>query len=303
MKWIECVANVSEGRRPEVVTACADAIAGAGSTLLDVTSDAAHHRSVYTFAGPAEALHASVSALFASALSTIDLRVHSGEHPRLGAVDVVPFIPLGSTTMDDAVKLARQIGADLASRYGLPIYLYEDAAIRPGRRRLEDIRRGGFEGLAAKMRDPQWTPDFGPSTPHPTAGASVIGARPALIAFNVNLKTGQIDIARRVARAVRESSGGLPAVKALGLSLTDRGIAQVSMNLTDFARTSITEAFDAVRAEAAKLGADVVESELIGLAPAAALSASVAAHVGLVDFRPDRILEVRLAALTNTPQR
>lgn len=298
MQWIECVPNVSEGQRPDVVAGCADVIAQGGAVLLDVTSDASHHRSVYTFAGNAGTLQASIAALFTYALSRIDLRTHQGEHPRLGAVDVVPFVPLGDTTMDEAVELARRVGADLARRHDLPVYLYEEAAVRPRRRRLEDIRRGGFEGLAAKMREPEWAPDFGPSAPHPSAGASVIGARHALIAFNVNLRTNRIEIARQVARVVRERSGGLPAVKALGLTLAGRGIVQVSMNLTDFTRTSITAAFDAVQAAAATLGADVLESELIGLAPAAALTASVAAHVGLVDFRDDRILEVRLAALT-----
>ena len=296
MHWMECVPNVSEGQRPSVIAGCADAIRGGGSALLDVTSDVSHHRSVYTFAGHPQALHASVTALFASALATIDLRTHHGQHPRLGVVDVVPFVPLGEATMADAVALARHVGADVADRFGLPVYLYEDAAVRPGRRRLEAIRRGGFEGLASNMSHPEWTPDFGPSRPHPTGGASVIGARPFLIAFNVNLRTNRLDVAKHVARTVRESSGGLPAVKALGLMLADRDTAQVSMNLTDFRQTSITAAFDAVRTSAATYGVDVLESELIGLAPEAALSAAIAAHVHLSDFTEDRILEVRLAA-------
>lgn len=297
MRWIECIPNVSEGQRPDVVAACAEAIASGGALVLDVTADPAHHRSVYTFAGSAAQLRRSVAALFAYALSTVDLRRHLGEHPRIGAVDVVPFVPLGDTTMDEAIDLARTVAADVAARHDLPVFLYEQAARDPNRQRLEVIRRGGFEGLADRMHDPAWRPDFGPAAPHPSAGAAVIGARWPLIAFNVNLATDRADVARAIARRIRESSGGLPAVKALGLVLADRGLVQVSMNLTDYRRTSIVQAYDAIDAAAAELGVAIVESELVGLAPAAALSPAIASHVKLTAFRDDLVLEHRLATL------
>ncbi len=297
---IECVANVSEGRRRAVIDAVATAIASSpGTVLLDVSSDAAHHRSVFSFAGTAAALEAAVLALTATALSHIDLRQHRGEHPRIGAVDVIPFVPLGATTMAECVALARSVGANLADRFGLPVFLYEEAASRPGRRRLEDVRREQFEGLAARLASQEWAPDFGPAHPHPSGGAAAVGARNVLVAYNVVLATDRIEIAREVAAAVRERGGGLPAVKALGFYLSDRGCAQVSMNLTDFRRTGIRAAFDRVAAEARRRGVEVRDSELIGLAPAAALDAATAEHIGLVDFSPDRILENRIHRLTD----
>jgi glutamate formiminotransferase len=229
-----------------------------------------------------------------SAVHTIDLRMHRGEHPRLGAIDVVPFIPLGETTMSECVELARDVGQSIAERLGVPVFLYEEAASREDRRRLEDIRRGQFEGLAAKMTRPEWAPDFGPAKPHPTAGATVVGARQALIAFNVNLGTDRLDVARRIAAAVRERTGGLPNVKALGLLLPHRGIAQVSMNLTDYRRTPIQTAFDRVVAEASRSGVNVLESELVGLIPEAALAGTTAAHLRLHGFTENQILERRL---------
>lgn len=297
MPWLECVPNISDGRRTAVVDRCADAI-GAHAVLLDRTSDAAHNRSVLTFAGEPDALGAAVLALFDAALAAIDLRTHTGEHPRVGAVDVVPFVPLGDASMADAVDLARVVAREVAERHSVPVYLYEEASPPGRRRRLEEIRRGGLSALAARMTRPGEGPDFGPARPHPTAGVSVIGARLPLIAYNVELASGDIAVARSIARAVRESSGGLPAVKAIGISLADRGIVQVSMNLTDYRRTSIAEAFDAVVREASRHGVDVSASELIGLAPEDALTPAVAAHVKLRDFDPDRmVLERKLAAV------
>ena len=295
MALIECVPNVSEGRRLDVVAALADAVSSvAGVRLLDRSSDAAHNRSVLTFAGEASAVHQAVMALFEAAIARIDLRSHTGAHPRLGAVDVVPFVPLGETTMAACVELAKQTGAAVAARFDLPVFLYEEAASRPARRNLADIRRGEFEGLDTKLASPEWTPDFGPPRQHPTAGATVIGARPPLIAFNVNLATERIDTAKAVAAAVRESSGGLPFVKALGIALPERGIVQVSMNLTNFQRTSIMRAFETVRQEAERRGAMVVESEIVGLVPQAALPPAPVQTLQLAGFHADQVLERRL---------
>lgn len=296
MALVECVPNVSEGRRPDVVTAIADAVSAVeGVRLLDRSSDAAHNRSVITFAGGAPAVQRAVMSLFAVALELIDLRHHSGAHPRLGAVDVVPFVPIRGATMTECVELARQTGAEVAATFGLPVYLYEEAATTPARRNLADIRRGEFEGLSAKVASPEWLPDYGPPRPHPTAGATVIGARAPLIAFNVNLATDRLDIAKAIASAVRFSSGGLPCVKALGIPLPDRGIVQVSMNLTDFTQTPILRAFDAVKAEADRRGVVVRDSEIVGLVPEAALPPTPERSLQLAGFSGDQILERRLA--------
>ena len=296
MALVECVPNVSEGRRPDVVTAIADAVSAVeGVRLLDRSSDPAHNRSVLTFAGGAPAVQRAVMSLFAVALELIDLRHHSGAHPRLGAVDVVPFVPIRGATMTECVELARQTGAEVAATFDLPVYLYEEAATTPARRNLADIRRGEFEGLSAKVASPEWLPDYGPPRPHPTAGATVIGARAPLIAFNVNLATDRLDIAKAIASAVRFSSGGLPCVKALGIPLPDRGIVQVSMNLTDFTQTPILRAFDAVKAEADRRAVVVRDSEIVGLVPEAALPPTPERSLQLAGFSGDQILERRLA--------
>lgn len=295
MPLIECVPNVSEGRRREVVDEVASAIrATSGVTLADYSADAAHNRSVYTFAGDPEAIQTAVLALVACAVGAIDLRNHSGEHPRFGAVDVVPFVPLEGATMADCIAAAERIGHLVADRFQVPVYLYEHAARAPSRRNLADIRRGGFERLAARMAA-GFTPDFGPPAPHPTAGACALGARPLLIAFNVNLATDKIEVAMAVARTVRERDGGLPFVKALGLRLPDRGMVQVSMNLTNVEATSLDRAFDAVQREAQRYGVMVADSEIVGLAPAAALTAATASHIRLAGDWTNKILERRLA--------
>jgi glutamate formiminotransferase len=296
MPWIECVPNVSEGRREKVVDACATAIRQPGVALLDVSADRTHNRSVYTFSGTAAALPQAVAALFDVAIGAIDLRQHEGAHPRIGAIDVVPFVPLGSTPMADCVALARSVGREIAERHGVPVFLYEEASQLPERRQLQDIRRGGFEGLAKKMARAEWAPDFGPSRPHPSAGATAVGARRTLIAYNVNLATNRLEVAQNIARAVRHSSGGLPYLKAMAVPLTDRGLVQVSMNLTNFEKTSIGDAFHAVERQAEREGVAVVESELVGLAPAAALSSSLAQKVRMRGFSEDKILETRLKA-------
>ena len=297
---IEVVPNVSEGRRPEIVDALRTAVAGVpGATLLDWTSDPSHNRSVFTLVGEAEALHDAVLRLVDVAVRHIDLRTtQRGAHPRIGAVDVVPFTPLEGAVMADCVTLAKHTARSIADTCGVPVYLYEEAATRPERRRLESIRRGEFEGLAARMRTAEWQPDYGPSLPHASAGATIVGARPPLIAFNVDLESATLDDARHIAAAVRESSGGLRAVKALGLWLPHRGRAQVSMNLTDFTVTSVAVAFNAVVEAARARGVGVHESELIGLIPSAALAGTTPEQLELAGFDGSRILEERIRLLT-----
>jgi glutamate formiminotransferase / 5-formyltetrahydrofolate cyclo-ligase len=297
MPVIECVPNVSEGRDSNRIAAMADAVSATpGVRLLDRSFDEAHNRAVLTFAGDQAGLLAAVTSLFEAAVASIDLRTHQGVHPRIGAVDVVPFVPVHDATMAECVALARTAGAEIARRFAVPVFLYEEAASHPARRRLSDIRRGGAEGLGARMAEPGWAPDFGPATPHPSAGATAIGARRFLIAFNVNLATDRVEAARNIARRVRESSGGLPHVRALGLSLEPRGITQVSMNLTNFEATPIERAFDAVAALAAELDVEILESELVGLIPRAALAGTTPKHLRLKAFTEDRILENRLRA-------
>jgi glutamate formiminotransferase / 5-formyltetrahydrofolate cyclo-ligase len=292
---LECVPNVSEGRRPEVVARLAAAVAARpGVRLLDVSSDPDHNRSVLTLAGGAGDLQEAVLALYAAALAEIDLTRHQGVHPRVGAVDVVPFVPLGDTPMEDAVAAARALAPRVAERFGLPVYLYERAARRPERRLLADLRRGGFEGFAAKLADPAWAPDHGPARLHPTGGATVIGARFFLIAFNAVLDTAEVTVARAVARRVRESGGGLPAVRAMGVYLASRGRAQVSMNLVDYRRTPVLAALERVRQEAAALGARVIASEVVGLVPEAAALGVVRDALQLPDFPAGRVIEGRL---------
>ena len=292
---IECIPNVSDGRRPAIVAGMAEAIrAVPGARLLDVSSDASHNRSVFTLAGDAAAVELAVLALFERAVADIDLRTQRGEHPRLGAVDVVPFVPLEGATMADCVALASRVGAQVAARFGVPVYLYEEASSNPARKNLEDIRRGEFEGLAAKMAQPGWAPDFGPASPHPSAGASVVGARMPLIAYNINLATDRLDVAKKIAAAVRQSSGGYRFVKAMGIALEDRGIVQVSMNLTNFEKTPIFRVFETVRREAARYGVTVLESEIVGLVPASALNAAAEFYLQIAGFKADQILEHKL---------
>ena len=279
----------------EVVNALADAVRRTPSVrLLDHSSDTAHNRSVFTMAGDAASLKAAVVALFEAALPRIDLRQHIGEHPRLGAVDVVPFVPIADVTMDECVRLAQETAAEVADRFQVPVYLYEEASGNPARKNLEDIRRGEFEGLEAKMSAPGWAPDFGPARPHPTAGATVMGARMPLIAYNINLATNRLDVAKKIAAAIRFSSGGFRYVKAMGIALEDRGIVQVSINLTNYERTPMLRVFEAVKQEAARYGVTILESEIVGLVPAAALIGTAEHALQLASFTPNQILENKL---------
>src|SRR4051812_17110467 len=298
---LESVPNVSEGRRPEVVARLAAAASsGSGVRLLDLSSDPDHNRSVLTLAGEPEGLHQGLMALYEAALAEIDLTRHQGVHPRIGAVDVVPFVPLGDTPMAVAVAAANRLAPGVARRFGLPVYLYERTARVPERTLLANIRgnnrgnnrRGGFEGLAARLADPAWAPDFGPPHPHPTAGATVIGARFFLIAFNAVLATSDVMVARAIAGQVRESGGGLPAVRAMGVHLASRNLAQVSMNLVDYRRTPILTALRRVEEEATAMGTGVIETEVIGLIPEAAVRGVKAADLKLPGEIP--VLENRL---------
>jgi glutamate formiminotransferase len=290
---VESVPNYSEGRRPEVVDRLADAVAATpGAYLLDRTSDASHNRSVLTIAGEATAVEAALERTIEVSIRDIDMERHTGEHPRIGAVDVIPFVPLGTTTLAECVELARSFGSRIAERFELPVYLYARAATRPERVRLADVRRGGYEAVRDEIHLPDRTPDFGPARTHPRAGAVAVGARPFLIAWNINLESTDLELARRIARAVRESSGGLPAVQGSGFWIAELGCAQVSMNLLDFAVTPMWQVFEAVRDRAAAEGATIRESELIGLAPLAAFDA-VADHTGVSATAP---LEERFAA-------
>ncbi len=291
MPLIECIANISEGRRQDVLDACGRAIAATGAGLLDVKSDPTHHRTVFSFAGTPAQVREGALALFESALAAIDLRKHKGEHPRLGAVDVVPFVPIKGATMADCVALAKDVAAAVAERHQLPIYLYEEAASSPARRNLEDVRRGEFEGLAERMAQPAWAPDFGPAAPHPSGGASIVGARMPLIAYNINLATDRLDVAKKIAAAVRHSTGGFRYVKAMGLPLEDRGIVQVSMNLTNYEKTPIFRVFECVRREAERYGVAVLESEIIGLVPSAAMFQSAAWFLQVSEFSEAQVLE------------
>lgn len=295
MPIIESIPNISEGRRPEVVDRIvAAARATPGVRLLDHSSDGSHNRSVITLAGDPAAIKTAILAIYDAAVPAIDLRTHSGEHPRVGAVDVVPFVPIEDATMADCAALAREVAAEVAARFDIPVFLYEEAAASPARRNLEDIRRGEFEGLAAKLSSEGWKPDFGPAAPHPSAGASVIGARMPLIAYNINLSTNRLDVAKKIAAAIRHSSGGLRYVKAAGFMLEDRNIVQVSMNLTNYQKTPIFRVFEMVKREAERYGVSILESEIVGLVPSAALVSAAEFYLQIDRFGPDQILEHKL---------
>lgn len=296
-KLIECVPNFSEGRdSARLDTIVAAMVAVPGVYVLDREMDADHHRAVITLAGAPEPVAEAAVRGVGKAAELIDLTQHHGGHPRLGAADVVPFVPLAGATLADCVEWAHWAGEEIWRRFRVPVYFYEAACRREERRNLENVRRGQFEGVREAVRaDPARRPDVGGPELHPTAGATIVGARKFLIAYNVNLDTAELAVAKEIARAVRASSGGLPAVKAMGVELRAKNCAQVSMNLTDFETTSMATAFLAVAEEAARRGVHAVESELIGLAPAAALAGSAAQMLKLAAFDPDMVLENRLA--------
>ncbi len=292
---MECVPNYSEGRNAEVIGRIASCFQGrSGVRLLDRSADRDHNRCVLTAVGEPGALRDAAVDSVGVALALIDLTRHTGEHPRIGAADVVPFIPLKGCADADADRTAKEAGKAIAERYGLPVFLYGLSAAAPHRQNLADVRRGQFEGLAQKLRDPLWKPDFGPAAVHPTGGAVAVGARGPLVAFNVNLDTGDKSVADAIARSVRFSSGGLPCVKAIGVSLKERGVAQVSMNLTDYRETPVFAAFEAVKKEAERHGVGILDSEIVGLAPLRALTDAAAHYLRLRDFSESKVLEARL---------
>lgn len=293
---VECVPNFSEGRRPEVVEALAQAIASVeGVQLLDREMDASHNRSVITFIGSRAAVAEAAFQGAKKAVELIDMNLHRGEHPRIGALDVLPFVPIAGVAMEACVALAREVGQRIAEELQVPVYLYARAATRPDRRILADIRRGEYEGLKSEIETvPDRRPDFGPARLHPTAGAIAVGARPILIAWNVNLATADLGLAKRIAKEIRESDGGFPAVQAKGFELKDKGLVQVSMNALDYRATNLVTVFDAIKARAAAAGVGIAGTEIVGLIPLDALLDAANAYFHLKDFQRGQILEARL---------
>lgn len=293
-KIVECVPNFSEGRNGKVIEKIADAFRVDGVKLLDYSADVDHNRSVFTVAGePTELAEAVINAV-GVAKDNIDLTKQSGEHPRIGAADVVPFVPIKNVSVEETVELSRFVGQQIATRHGVPVYLYEKSATAANRVNLADIRNGQFEGLSEKMKAEEWKPDFGNSEPHPTAGATVVGCRPFLVAFNVNLDTPDEEIATKIARRVRFINGGLRFVKALGVKLNSRNVAQVTMNLTDYTKTPVYAAFETVRMEARRYGVNVIGTEIIGLIPQQALLDCVEYYLQIENFSSDKVLENNL---------
>jgi len=290
---VECVPNVSEGRRLDIIDGLATVITAIpGVRLLDRTSDPDHNRSVFTFAGDADAVERAALALIDATYRVVDMRGHTGAHPRLGAVDVVPFVPLAGVTMAECIAIARRVGAAVAAKHNVPVFYYAKAATRPERVRLPDIRKPEYEGLAAYL-ETSHVPDAGPRTLHPSAGAIVIGARPPLIAFNIELDTTDLKLAQRIAKEIRESSGGLPAVQAKGFMLSDPPRAQVSMNLLDHTVTSLPAVWHAVESRATAAGVRILRGELIGLVPLDAALAVAGDALKLGGLARDRVIEAR----------
>jgi glutamate formiminotransferase len=295
MKIMECVPNFSEGRDEKKVREIAEAILSLQTVkLLDFSMDCDHHRSVFTFIGQPEDVLMGAMVACMKALDVIDMRDHEGVHPRLGAVDVVPFIPLGNTDMQDAIALAHRFGHEFAEKNQIPIYFYDEAALHPKRKDLSEIRRGGYEKLKEKIKDPRWFPDAGPAVFNDRSGATVVGARMPLIAFNVNLRTDDLNLAKNIASVIRQSGGGLKHVRAIGVPLKSRKIVQVSMNLTNYRETSIRKVFESVKRQASQAGVAILESELIGLIPEEALAGVSTEYLQLSKLRADCIIETHL---------
>jgi len=284
-KLIECIPNFSEGQRHEVIEGLAIVAKSVpGVTLLDYSADASHNRSVFTLVGDPEGIKTVAVELAKYAAEYIDLTEHEGEHPRMGAVDVIPFVPVKNATMEECIEIAKEVGERIFAEAGIPVYLYEEACTKETRRNLASVRKGQFEGMAKKMAKAEWAPDFGEPKPHPTAGVVAVGARMPLIAFNVNLSTSDVEIAGKIAKIIRGSSGGLQYCKAIGIMIEDRDMAQVSMNLTNYEGTPIYRVVELIKAEAKRYGVTVVGTELIGLAPAKALIDSAEYYLQLEDF-------------------
>lgn len=286
-KIVESVPNISEGRDKKIIEACVDQIRQTpGCTLLDYSSDASHNRTVITYMGSVEACEEASVKLACKAVELIDLTKHKGEHPRMGAVDVMPFIPIKEATMEDCIELSRRVGERIAREADLPVFLYEASATAPHRENLAAIRKGEFEGMAEKVKDSQWIPDFGGQRINEKAGVVAVGARPPLIAFNINLSTDKVEIASNIAKIIRRSSGGLDCVKAMGVMLEDRNIAQVSINMTDYTRTPLYRVVELTKAEAARYGVHVVGTEIVGLCPMQALFDTAEYYMQIEEFDP-----------------
>lgn len=292
---MECVPNFSEGRDLQKIDQIvAPFRARAGVKLLDYSNDEDHNRLVVTVVGEPEPLREAVIEAIGVAVELIDLNHHQGQHPRMGAVDVVPFIPIKGVTMEEAIALSREVGEEVARRYQLPVFLYEKSATAPRRENLAAIRKGEFEGMAEKIHQPEWHPDYGPAERHPTAGTVAIGARMPLVAYNINLSTPSLEIAHDIAKKIRFIGGGLRYCKAMGVELKDRGITQVSINMTDYTRTALYRAFELVRIEARRYGVSIVGSEIIGLVPMEALIDTASYYLGLENFSMQQVLEARI---------
>ena len=294
-KIMECVPNFSEGRDLQKIDKIVAPFRGKqGVKLLDYSNDEDHNRLVVTVVGEPEPLRDAVLEAIGVAVELIDLNHHQGQHPRMGAVDVVPFIPIRNVTMEEAVALSKEVGKEVAKRYNLPVFLYEKSASAPHRENLAAVRKGEFEGMAEKIKQPEWHPDFGLAERHPTAGTVAIGARMPLVAYNINLNTPSLEIAHDIAKKIRFIGGGLRYCKAMGVELKDRGITQVSINMTDYTRTALYRAFDLVRVEARRYGVSIVGSEIIGLVPMEALIDTASYYLGLENFSMEQVLEARM---------
>ncbi len=294
-KILECVPNFSEGKDREIIERIVEPFRRVeGVKLLDYSADIDHNRLVVTVIGDPDGLKESLLDAMEVAVREIDMNSHRGEHPRMGAVDVVPFIPVKNVTIDEAIELSNQVARQAARRFNLPIYMYENSATAPERQNLANIRKGQFEGFSEKIRLPEWKPDYGPSEIHKTAGVTAIGARMPLVAFNVNLDTHKLDIANAIAKKIRNSGGGLRFCKAIGVSLKEKEMVQVSMNMTDYTRTSLYQSFEMIKMESRRYGVNVVGSELVGILPMQALTDVAAYYLGLENFCEEQILENRL---------
>ena len=294
-KILESVPNYSVGNDERIIEKIVEPFNQHDDVkLLDYSADPDHNRLVVTNVGSPEGLYEATLESIEIAIERIDMNEHAGEHPRMGAVDVVPFTPVRNVTMAEAVELAKKLGKEAGNKFDLPVYLYEEAATEPGRENLAEIRRGEFEGFPEKIAKPEWKPDFGPDKIHPTAGVTAIGARKPLVAFNVNLRTDELSIARDISRKVRHSNGGLRYCKAMGVDLEDRGVVQVSINMTDYTKTSLQQAFELIRVEADRHGVEIKGSEIVGLVPSDALIEVAKHYLKLEDFSVEQVIENRL---------
>lgn len=294
-KLVECIPNVSEGRRTEVIESLVGVIKEVpGVVLLDYSSDASHNRSVITMVGDPDSVGEAAFRLAKAARDNIDLNHHTGEHPRMGAIDVIPFVPIKEMSVAECVELSKKVGERIYNELSIPVFLYEESATAPHRKNLAAIRKGQFEGMAEKVKQDKWHPDYGNNEIHPTAGVVAVGARAPLVAFNINLGTSDITVADKIAKIIRESSGGLKYVKALGVMLEDRNIAQVSINMCNYEKTPLYRVFELVRAEAARYGVNIIGSEIIGLTPMGALIDTAEYYLKIENFSRAQVLENRL---------